>query len=171
MATHRWPIFGFPTLLDASGLVRPASLVDHAASAFSRHLVWELPNHSAKLGLYGAFAIPMNYASSPKLVLVWTLPTAPGGQVRFELDYRVVDGDDAESLAETSAQETVALSDGAPSSALNRMISSLTLAGANFAGKAGSTVQFYLKRDPTHADDNVTDPVLVFGAHFEFSDV
>ena len=167
MATHRIPILGWATNPDTSGSVFFEPYTIKATNDVWGRLVCVFNDTATRIGLHGGFTVPKNYVGSAKLVVVWTT-TATSGDVEWDCDYRAVGGDDAESLDQTSNQESVNLNDTAPSAANERMECLITLTAANFA--VDDEVEFTLFRDGTDAGDTIAAAVMLFQLMFEYAD-
>lgn len=167
MATHRLPILGHGTVPDGSGSVFFEPFTVKATNDVWGRLVGVFNDTSTRIGLRGGFAVPTNYVGTPSIIVVWTT-TATTNDVVWDFDYRAVGGDDTESLDQTGTQETVTVTDTAPSAALERLEASLSLTAGNFA--ADDTVLFELFRDGADAADTMTAAALLFGLYFQYSD-
>jgi len=129
-------------------------------------LVLIFADTSTRIGLAGGFTIPKNYVGAPKIIVVWTT-TAVSGDVVWDMDYRAVGGDDTESLDQTGNQESVTVTDTAPSAAHERMEASMTLTAGNLATDDEFEFEFF--RDGAAAD-TIAASVIVFNLLFEYSD-
>ncbi len=167
MATHRIPILGAGTVPDASGDVFFEPYTIKSTNDVRGRLVAICKDTSTRIGLQGGVTVPKDYVGAPKIVVVWTT-TATTGDVEWDFDYRAVGGDDTESLDQTGTQESVNVSDTAPSAVHERMEASLTLTAGNFA--IDDEVEFTLFRDGTDAGDTMAAAAIVFAVHFEYSD-
>lgn len=167
MATHRIPILGWPTVPDASGNVFFEGYDVKASNDVWDRLVLVFNDTATRDGLHGGFTVPKNYVGSSKFIIVWT-STATSGDVEFDVDYRAVGGDDAESLDQAGTQESVNLNDTAPSAANERMECAITATAGNFA--ADDEVEFTLFRDGTDGGDGIAAAVIVFAVLFEYAD-
>ena len=167
MATHRLPILGWNTCPDATGdaFFEPYSI--KATNDVWRHLILVLKDTATDHGVYGQFAVPMNYVDTANLVIDWT-STAVAGDAEYDFMYRAVGGDDAESLDQAGSQEDVNSNDTAPSAANERMELTIALTDGNFA--AEDTVEFFFSRDGTDVGDTMAAAALVFGLFFEYND-
>jgi hypothetical protein len=144
MATHRISIMG--TLNpDTTGDVWPEPYSVKATNDLFDHMVMIFTDDgSNKNGAFGLFNVPQNYVGTPKIIPVWT-STLTTGNVVWDFDYRAVGGDDAESLDQASYQESVTVTDAAPSAAHERNTPEMALTGSNLA--AGDTVAFKISLD------------------------
>lgn len=176
MSTFRIPILGPNTLPDASGKVWPEPYSILATNDVWRHTIFrydeDINNNLAlttRVGLYGTFIIPKNYVGSAKIIPVWT-STIITGNVVWDLDYRQVGGDDAESLDQAGTQETLTLTDAAPTAANRLLIPggfSLTLTGS----PVDDMIEFFLANDGTDGADTLAGGRLLINALFEYADV
>ena len=165
--THRISILGANTLPDASGNVffEPYSI--KATNDVFNHGHFIFNDTATRLALHGLFSVPKNYVGTAKIVFVWTT-TATSGDVEWDFDYRAVGGNDAESLDQATAQETVNVNDTAPSAVNERMEVEIALTDGNFA--ADDTVEFLAVRDGTDAGDTIAAAVQLVGLYFEYAD-
>jgi len=168
MATHRIPILGWPTVPDSSGNVFFEPYDVKATNDVWKRLVLIFNDTATRIGVRGGFTVPKNYVGSPKIIVVWTA-TATTGNVVWDFDYRAVGGNDTESLDQTGVQESVTVTDAAPTAAHNRLEAALTLTAANLA--ADDEVEFELFRDGADANDTMAAAAIVFSVLFEYSDV
>lgn len=122
---------------------------------------------TTRIGLRGQFTVPQNYSSAAVVIPVWTT-TLTSGDVVWDLDYRAVGGDDAESLDQAGTQESVTVTDTAPSAAHERLTPSLNPTDGNFA--PGDTVLFELFRDGADAADTMAGSAILFDLIFQYSD-
>lgn len=168
MATHRIPILGWPTILDTSGNVYFEPFDIHATNDVWKRLVLVF-NHSTgtRIGVQGGFTVPKNYVSAPKIVVVWTTVAITGVAV-WDFDYRAVGGDDLESLDQIGTQESLTVSDTAPSTALERMEASLSLIAGNLA--VDDEVEFGFFFDDTDVNNTLGQKALIFSLLFEYQD-
>jgi hypothetical protein len=171
VSIHRIPILGAQTKPDFSGNVYQVPYSVHATNDFWDHLVWEfLSSGSAKIVLHGQFSVPKTYVgatTAPKIVIVWTA-TLTSNNIVWDFAYRAVSGDNSESLDQSSAVETVSITDAAPGAANRRLECSTALTAANI--DAGDTIQFRLSRDKSSGSDTLAGSGLLVGAEFEFAD-
>lgn len=119
-----------------------------------------------RLGLNGGFTIPKDYVGSATLVIVWT-STITTGDVVWDFEYRAVGGDDSESLDQAGTQESVSVTDTAPSAANERMEATIALTSANFA--VDDEVEFYFARDGTDAADTMAGAAMLFSLIFQYA--
>jgi len=172
MATHRLPILGWATKPDASGDVFFEPQTIRGTNNFFQELVLTFLDSGNDDEVFGRFEVPQNYVDTANLVIVWTstqvLTTTES--VEWGFAYRAVGGNDAESLDQASAQESLLTGndDLAPSAANERMEFTIALTDGNFA--AGDTVQFIFSREGADAGDDIAAIVRVFGLFFEYND-
>lgn len=119
-------------------------------------------NPAADEALYGSFELPVAASSGTTVKLVWTT-TATSGTAQWSFKYRVITGDNTNSLDQSSAVETVTASPTAPGATDRRMQTSFTLTASNFA--TAGTVQWVLTRVDT--SDTVAAAITVHGLRFE----
>lgn len=171
MATHRLPILGWATNPDSSGDVyfEPADI--KGTNDFFKGMVLVFNDTSNDDEVFGRFTVPQNYVDTANLVIIWTT-TATTGDVEFGFAYRAVGGNDAESLDQSSAQESLLSgnNDTAPSAANERMEYTIALTDGNFA--AGDTVQFIFSREGADAGsgDTIAAAVRIYDLYFEYND-
>src|SRR3990167_4279162 len=167
MATPRISLLGANLLPDSSGLVWFEPYTIKATNDVWKHVVWVFKDNTVKMSLFGTCEIPSNYVGSAKVYAVWSTPTTTGNVV-WDFDYRAVGGDDLESLDQAGYQESLTVTDAAPSAANERNVPSVTLTATNLA--AGDTVEFTLFRDGVDAADTMAGSALLVGAYLEYSD-
>ena len=169
MATHRIPILGFGTVPDTSGDVFFEPTTVKGTNDFFQGLVLVFNDSGADDELFGRFNVPKNYVDTANLVIVWTT-TATSGDVEWGIAYRAVGGNDAESLDQATAQESLLSgnNDTAPSATDERMEFTIALTDANFF--KGDTVQFIFSREGADAGDGISAAIRVFGLFFEYND-
>lgn len=167
MATHRIPILGFGTVPDASGEVFFEPYNIKATNDVWKRIIGIFNDSATRNGLHGGFVVPKNYVGSPNIVVVWTA-TATAGAVEFDFDYRAVGGNDTESLDQAGTQESVNVSDNAPTAIHRRLEALLALTAGNLA--IDDEVEFALFRDGTDAGDTMAAAALIFQVLFEYAD-
>lgn len=168
MATYRIPILGWRTIPDTSGNVFFEPYTIKATNDVWGALVAVFNDTATRIGLRGGFSVPKNYVGNAKFIVVWT-STATSGNVVFDLDYRAVGGDNAESLDQAGTQESVTVTDAAPSAANNRMECSLSLTSSNLA--VDDEFEFEVFRDGTDGNDTIAAAVILVALLFEYTDV
>lgn len=167
MATQRVPLFGFQMNPDQSGVCWIAK-----ADLFTSNDVWKhdvlvlFDDTATKGGCYGAFTVPKDYVSAPKIILVWTASVTTGA-AKFQIEYRTVGGDDTTSLDQAGVEETVSVTDNAPGAAFRRLEASMTLTQANFA--LDEMVTFFLTIRGDDAATTIASNCLIYDALFEYS--
>lgn len=172
MATHQISMLGPGTVPDNSGNCWQEPLTVLATNDVWGFLVWRfgLSNAAApttRIGLRGQFTVPQNYVSGAVVIPVWAA-SLTSGDVVWDLDYRAVGGDDAESLDQAGTQESVSVTDTAGSAAWERLTPSLNPTDGNFA--AGDTVEFELFRDGTDAADTMAGSAVLVDLLFQYAD-
>lgn len=167
MATHRIPILGWQATPDSSGNVFFESYDVKATNDVWDRLVAIFNDTATRIGLHGGFTVPKNYVGGAKVIIVWTA-TATSGDVEWDIDYRAVGGNDAESLDQAGTQESVNNNDTAPGAANRRLECELSLTAGNFA--ADDEVEFTLFRDGADGGDTMAAAAIVFNVLFEYAD-
>ena len=165
MATHRIPILTWAAVPNAADVFFEPYNIKATNDIWDR-MVLIFNDTSTRDGLAGGFTVPKNYVGSPKIVVVWT-STATSGNVVWDCDYRAVGGDDSESLDQTGTQESVTVTDAAPTAIHNRLAALMTLTASNLA--VDDEVEFELFRDGTAAD-TMAATAIVFAVLFEYAD-
>jgi hypothetical protein len=167
MSTYRIPILDYANPSGGTaGAVFCEPYAIKATNDVWNRLVWIFVNTATRDGLHSGFSVPKNYSTGAKFVVVWT-STVITGDVVWDLDYRTVAGDDANSLDQTGNEESLTVTDTAPGAANRRMEVSMTATAANFA--ADEEVEFVLFRDGA-ATDTLAGDVVVFQLLFEYQD-
>ena len=152
MATHVISAMGPQTIPDTTGSCFFATFDNTATNDNFKHVVIQFidpVSSNEQFGIYGAFEVPQNYVGTAAIIPRWT-SSATSGNARFEFSYRAIGGDDAESLDQATFQETVNVTDAAPSAAFERNTPSMALTSGNLA--AGDTVEWYFTRKADGAD-------------------
>ena len=164
MATFARPILGHATRpsVDERCYQIPATQVGHSTW---KGFYWAFDN-GFEAALHGQFEMPSDYASAPVVQMVWT-SQATVGDIRVTFSYRVSTGDDSESLEPGTWEEDVVQTDVAPTAARNRMTRNFSLTAGNFA--VDSTVVWRLRRNGTHADDDMADRLLLANLSFIYN--
>ena len=168
MATHRVPVLGPATIPDTSGSVFAAPYTVYATNDAWRGSVFVFADTATRIGLHGRFSVPRNYVGTPSIVIEWT-STATSGNVVWDVDYRAIGGDNAESFDQATAQQSVTVTDAAPTAAHNRLEVSVAITAANLA--IDDTVEFILYRDGADAADTMAAAALLFGVYLQYADV
>lgn len=167
MATHRIGILGWQTTPDTSGQVFFEPYPIKATNDIFDHLVLIFNNSGTTDGIYGAFVVPANYVGSPVFKVYWT-STATSGNIKMDMDYRAVGGDDTESLDQATFQENLTVTDTAPSAVNERMEATMSATAGNFA--ADDIVEFFLSRESGDGADTMAAAVIVHAVMFEYAD-
>ena len=170
MATFRVPIMGWQTIPHASN-----ANYFNQYDAFATNDVWSQlvavwEDSAADRTMRGAFEVPSNYASTPEIVVIWTSATSGSdpGDVVWKFDYRVVSGDDEESLDQTLNDEDVSITATAPSADHERLVDTISLTASHWSLNA--TCEYKFSRDGTNSNDDLADDALVFELMFSYSD-
>jgi len=172
MATHQISMLGANTVPDSSGNCWQEPYSNLATNDVWPMLIYRFGASNAaqpttRIGLYGQFTVPQNYVTSAVVIPIWTA-TLTSGDVVWDLDYRTVGGDDTTSLDQSGTEESVSVTDTAPSAANERLTPSLNPTDANFA--VGETIEFGLFRDGTDAADTMAGSAILVDLIFQYSD-
>lgn len=167
MTTFRIPILGPNTIPDTSGDVYQEPYTIKATNDVWGLMPWAFNDTGTRIGLKGGFLVPKGYVGSALIVPYWTA-TATSGNVVWDFDYRAVGGDDAESLDQAGTQQSVTLTDAAPTAAHRLLIPTVGLTSANLA--ADDFVEFEFFRDMSDAADTMAAAALLFGLYFQYAD-
>ena len=163
--TRTTPLFNASMIPDATGDVwfEPYSIL--ATNDLYRHLVARYGANNAaaptvKSCVYSLAHIPEVYSTSATVTveIYWT-STLTSGDVVFDFDYRSIGGDNAESLDQTTHQESLTVTDTAPGAANRRMLATMTLTASNLL--AADTLECAICRDGADAADTLAGSVLV----------
>jgi hypothetical protein len=168
MATHETSILRHVNP-DTTGQVwrEPYSL--KATNDVWKQLVWILNDDDAtRAGLYGLFKVPNNFVGSASICIYWTAQVTTGNAV-FDFEYRAVGGNDAESMDQSGTQESVTVTDAAPSAVNRELLAEISLTSGNFA--AGDLVSFFLAIDGADGACTISDYCTLFEATFKYADV
>lgn len=170
--THQMSILGPGTVPDNSGNCWQEPLTILATNDVWGFLIYRFGASNAaqpttRIGLRGQFTVPQNYVGAAKVIPVWSA-SVTSGDVVWDFDYRAVGGDDAESLDQAGVQESVSVTDAAPSAAWERNTPELTPTASNFA--PGDTVEFELFRDGTDAADTMAASAVLVDVLFQYLD-
>jgi hypothetical protein len=155
------------TIPDSSGNVFLEPYPIKATNDFWKSTVYIFNDTSTDDYLYGQFRVPDDYVGTAKIVITWTT-TATTNDVRWEFAYRAVGGDDAESLDQSTAQETVTQADTAPSAANEKMTITIDLTSSNLA--PGDIVTWRLGRTGTNAGDTLAASAQLWDLRFQYKD-
>ncbi len=168
MAIIRHPILGAFTLPDASGDVffEPSSI--KLTNDLYPALALVFKDTATKISVYGRFHVPQNYVSAPAMKVEWfAANTTASVAVVWDFDYRAIAiGEDGDP---STHQESLTVTETAPTTAWLTVLSSLAMTAGNLA--AGDTVDFILSRDGVDANDDMLFAALVRGLYFQYSDV
>lgn len=167
MSTHRISIIGWGSLPDLTGNVFYEPFSVKATNDLWKHGHWVFNDSGTLLLLYGKFEVPKNYIGTAKIIFVWTT-TATAGNVVLCYDYRAISGNDAESLDQATAQESVTVTDAAPGAANRRMEVSIALTSANMV--ADDTVEWFAGRDGVSASDTMAAALQLVDLLLEYDD-
>lgn len=174
MAIQRIPILGPLTRPDDTGeaFFEPADL-NFGSNDLVRAYVLGLGSALAaaptvKHGAYGRFRVPKNYVGSAAIIIEWSA-TLTSGDVVFDFDYNAVGGNDAESLDPAAWQQSVTVTDTAPTTARLKLTASLSLTSGNLA--VDDVVDFFIGRDGADGADTMAGRAYLFLATFEYADV
>lgn len=159
---YRDMLMGMSLNPDTSGNVFIEPYTIKATNDFFKQNVIVFNNPSADEVLYGSFELPVGATSGSVFKLVWTT-TATTGTAQWSLKYRVVTGDNTNSLDQATATETVTASPTAPGATDRRMETTFTPTNSNFA--TAGTVQWILTR--VDASDTVAAAITVHALRFE----
>lgn len=168
MTTQIIPILGVNTVPDTSGSVFMEPFDIKSTNDVWKFLVFIFNDTATRIGLRGQFRVPQNYVGTAAIIFEWTA-TATSGNVVWDFDYRAVGGNDTESMDQAGTQESVTVTDAAPTAANNKLAASVNLTSANLA--AGDLVEFELFRDGTDGAETMAAAATLFGAYFSYSDV
>jgi hypothetical protein len=173
VATHRIPILGFATRPDDTGQCwfEPADLVfgsnDLARQFLLRLGLSNAAEPTVKHGIYGSFRVPKNYIGTPVVVCEWSA-TVITNSVVFDFDYNTVAGSNAETLDPAAWQQSVTVTQAAPTTARFKRTATIALTAGNFA--VDDIVQFFFGRDGVDAADNMAGAAWVAELTFEYAD-
>ena len=123
---------------------------------------------TVKAGMYGVIHIPEDYNTGGTVTceVYWTT-TLTANDVVFDLDYRAIGGDDTESLDQASYQESLTVTDTAPSAANERQKATMTFTASNLA--AGDTLEFFFGRDGAAGGDTLAGSAIVHEVIFKYT--
>lgn len=167
MATKRIPILGFNAQVDDSGDCFPQRYSAYATNKVWKHRILAFNDSGTRIGVYGAFEVPQNYVTLPEVIVSWTSATATGNVV-WDFEYRSVAADDVESLDQVGTQESVTVTDAAPSAIHELLEAVMALTAGNLS--PGDLVEFFFARDGVSASDTHGDKALLHGLALRYSD-
>lgn len=132
--------------------------------------LWDFPvlafkKTTQKESAHAAFVLPVDFPATLAAVdfeIQWT-SVLTSGTVTFDIDYRIVGGDDTESLDEPTPQQGISAIDSAPSSVNRRMTQVIPASGANFSSAGGKVLQLILSRDCPSETSGIAGEVIVVG--------
>lgn len=173
MATHQISTLGGNTVPDNSGNCWAEPFTILATNDVWGFLIYRFGSSNAaqpttRIGLRGQFTVPQNFVGNAAFIPIWTA-TVTSGNVVWDLDYRTVGGDDTTSLDQSGTEQSITVTDAAPSAALRRLTPTLSPTSANFA--AGETVEFELFRDGVDANDTMAASAILVDFLFQYTDV
>lgn len=171
----RWKnMLGWNMLLDNSGKIWLESQDVLATNDVWDGLILRIDEAGAnnaqlttRVGVHGRFEVPQDYVDTAVVIPIWTA-TITSGNVVWDLDYRNVGGDDAESLDQSGTQGSASVTDACPSAAWERNTPSIDVTDGDFV--AGDTCQFFLARDGTDANDTAAGASLLYALMFQYDD-
>jgi hypothetical protein len=174
VATHRISILNGATRFDGSNKISPRNYANFATNDVWKQSVIVIDEDgtdatqlSTRVGMFGSFEVPQNYVGSPVIIPLWT-STKTSGDCVWDFEYRAVGGDDAESLDQSGTQESVSVTDAAPTAANRRLTPSLSLTAANLS--PGDIVEFFFGADGTDGSDTLAGARIIFAVAFQYSD-
>ncbi len=159
------PILGYQTLPQAASAVYFTSWASLGSNKRWAHLVAVWETDSVTRPIRGAFRVPSNFASTPKIRMAWTSPTGGSANVQLLFEYRVVAA--GESLDQSGEDESVEIAATGPASAFLFVDSLLTLTGTF---NASEMVQFEISRNVANAADVLADSIAAFSIDFDYVD-
>lgn len=165
MATHQMSIMSGRGNVDGA-YWQPASIL--GVNDYWDHLVLIMNDDGSNIVYYhDAFLVPQDYVDNAKFIVVWTA-NVTSNNAKFDVNYRAVGGNDTESLDQATAQESVTVTDAAPSAVHERLTAEMTPTAGNFA--AGDTVQYRLELDAADAACTIADDCIIHDIIFEYTD-
>lgn len=170
MATQAVSLFNGATAPDpATGNVRFEPYSIKATNDIFPFMVLVYDDTATADKAFGRIRIPKNYVGSPVVKLYWT-STATSGNVVWDFAYRVVSGDDTTSMDQATVQETVSVTDAAPTAAHRLLeVSEGAVTAGNFS--AGAQLEYQLIRRGDSGSDTMAAAAIVFDAQLEYADV
>lgn len=155
---------------DTSGNVwwEPASVAE--TNGFFPAGLWRFKNSgSAKIKIRGSWNVPKNYnASGTTTVVVAWSTTATSNSVVWGFEYRSIGGDDTTSIDQSSAVETLSVTDAAPTAAWRRLVTTMTVTASNLA--ADDTLLFNFYRDKSSGSDTLAADAYLIGLYLQYTD-
>ncbi len=165
MALQRLPILGVNT--KPNDPVFPEPYTVKATNDNWRHYGFIFPDTGSRDGISGMFTVPKGYVDSADLVIAWT-SIVTSGDIGWEFDYRAVGGDDSESYDQSTPQETILLTDDAPTSVNNRLVVVGSLTDGNFS--PDDDVEFEVFRNGAGSPDTLVGAAILKRLFFQYSD-
>jgi len=166
MGIHRLPILGVNTKPNDPVFPEPYSV--KATNDNWKHYGFIFPDTGSRDGISGMFTVPKGYVQGANLVIAWT-SIITAGVLGWEFDYRAVGGDDAESYDQSTPQETILLTDDAPTSVNNRLVVVGALTDGNFS--PDDDVEFELFRNGAGSLDTLVGDGILKRLFFQYSDL
>lgn len=169
MATQRLPIV--PTNPDTSGNVYWDDYGNIATNDIWRHGVWAfLAAGNTAIKVWGIFEVPQQFVATAGAVSIYPIwsSTSLAGITVWGFAYRVVQGNNSESLDNASVQELEIQQAYAPAAANNRMTTAIGVTASNFV--AGATVLFYIYRDKGSPAENLNATTVLHDLYFQYPD-
>lgn len=168
MATRTVVIPG--TAFMSGGVAFPEPATIKATNDFWKTGVMIFPDTATKDAVGVEFDVPQDYVGTPKFQPIWTAAGTPGGNVQWEFAYRTVGGDDTTSLDQATAEETLTITDAAPTATDRRLAPTAVAAtAANFS--VGETIQLNVARDGTSGSDTMAAAAQLRYVIFSYTDV
>lgn len=140
----------------------------HASSGTGVPEMWilEFPD-AADDYCYFAFIVPVNYASAPVLKIYWMAVEDTANECRWGVQV-TCGSDDADDWDTIAADTENVVDDTAPSVAGEHSICSVTLTNVDSMA-AGDFCIIRVRRNGTHANDDMTDPAQFMSAILEYT--
>lgn len=138
--------------------------------------LWDFPvlafiDNSAKESAHAALVLPDDFPATPSAVsfdVSWTSAVTTGN-FQIDIDYRVVGGNDTESLDQATVQEALTVADVAPSVAHRRLLVNLAATASNFNSAASKVLELTLSRDGVDEVTSIAGEVFVVGLLLKFT--
>lgn len=143
------------------------SLVVDGTNDIFRGPFYVASSTSASIGHHGSFAVPTNCNDSIYSVMIPFTVAVGSGNVVIDFNYASIGGDDTESFDVSAWEESLTVTDAAPSASLRRLSQSFNLNPANIA--PGDTFTFALLRDGLDGADTAAGGLLFKDLKFECS--
>lgn len=172
MATHRMSIAGFAMNPDTSGKCWPEPATILGTNDVDKSMLFRIDEDgtngtalTTKVGVYGAFVVPKNYVSTPKIVVIHQT-TKTTGDVVWDIDYKPVAAGETLDPASFNTSDTATIT--VPGTANFSKEISVSLAAEALA--VDDTVLFYCARDGVAAGDTLAGASLIREILFEYAD-